>query len=171
MSSESRARLYKNLCPDGCVCQHWVFLLIISELMVGYWWYLHIRLIFVRNWSWHKIKVKRLKVKVKYASIQQQNIIRVISLNNQRTIWSWWYIYIWWILMNVKFKHVLGDKNGRNLYLLGVVALVTITIINWIYGSELQCPSTAEESYFAKVSPVSNKDPLALRAISKHIEN
>ena len=50
------------------------FLPINHERINRSWWYLHILLILMRRWSWHKVKVTRSKVKVIYVSMWKYSL-------------------------------------------------------------------------------------------------
>ena len=61
------------------------------ERMIGFWWYLDIWLIFMRQKSWPKVKITRSKVKV--ISAISQKI--VLAINRKRVTGFWRYLYIW----------------------------------------------------------------------------
>jgi len=99
---ELEATLYPLVSVCMCVCMYVcvsasiVFLPINHKRMIGSWWYLDIRLIFMRQKSLSKFKVMRSKVKVKYAIIEKI----VLAINHERVIGWGWYLYIWLISMS-----------------------------------------------------------------------
>ena len=67
-----RVKVTRSKIKDQCqLCKFLKkkILTIYHEPKFGHWWYVYIRLISIRCWSWLTVNVTRLKLKVKYATL------------------------------------------------------------------------------------------------------
>ena len=95
------------------VCKEMV-LTIYHEPMIWYWWYLPTWLISMRCWSWPKVKVTKLKVKVKYA-ISWKTCFDYISWTMIR---YWWHLFISIIcVFIINIQSLVHDIKWKEVFL------------------------------------------------------